>query len=685
MKPSSAFYRHNSFAYFCMALLFAAVLHCKAGSPFPQERERLQTNRPRLLLMQESKDGFRSVDDLRKAIQYGHAGNLWEQIRKIADDAVGAEPLTAFTPLEGRSKEDIRQGNREYGITNAAGQRVLACALATLITGEEKYKRAALVQVASLFNTEEWPEWQDIYHRERHNLDADLRTGMLGRDLGLAYDWMYNSLTESERRWYIEGLDRCGIQPYLRAVAQNPWWLDRMNNWTTVIAGGMGILGMALEGEHDQAANLIELAVPRMKEYLSHYGPEGEFNENPAYASSTGIPVLFFSVYRYFLGETEVPEEITFLRKHCIWQIYTLIPPGVVVPLGDGGPDRPASYTTGYFPAVASAANDPVLQWFYLQHFEKGEARNPLLELLYYDATLEVKPPGIDEFPLGRAFPGHSGIISSRTSWDQKEAACAVISKAGHGGVNHTHPDAGQVIIQGYGKRLIRDLGVVMMYPMHNRRHYYHYNTGGHNVLTFNGRELTWNSNHRARIIYSDFDNITGGSWSVDLTELHEDAKQVRRSVFHLLPGIVAVLDEARFNIPGTIRVRWHPEIYAEPDKEGNFLINNDGVLLSGRIVSAGPERLSFSTGRHKYEPPYNSDRMGNIYPQRNEPFLDAATESDGCRILSLFAVYGKGQETGNWVEADNGWMIDTPEGRVLVQLTDAGLDVKYIDLTVQN
>ncbi len=634
---------------------------------------------PRLLLTKEPAEGYRSVHELREAIKEGHSRSLWQQIKAIADKAVNSEPLTAFSPMEGRSEEDIKQGNREYTITNAAGQRVLACALSSLLTGEEQYREAALLQVEVLFDEDAWPEWQDIYHRKVHNLDADLRTGMLGRDLGLAYDWLHPVLTEAERKWFVDGLDRRAIQPYLRAVEQNPWWLDRMNNWTTVITGGMGILGMAVDGDHDQAEKLIELAVPRMIKYLDHYGPEGEFNENPAYASSTGQPVLFFSVYRYFRGEKQLPSEIGFLRKHCIWQIYNLMPPGVVVPFGDGGPDRPASYNTSYFPAVASAAKDPVLQWFYLEHAE-GNSRNPLLELLYFDAELKPGPPETSGYPLGRFFPAHSGIISSRSSWDQKEAACVVMSKAGHGGVNHTHPDAGQVIIQGYGRRLIRDLGVVMMYPMENRRHYYHYNTGGHNVLTFNARELIWNSNHRARVTESEFDNLLGGYWSIDLTELHEDAKLVRRSVFHMLPGIVAVLDEARFNEPGEIRVRWHPEIAAEPDEKGHFLITNEDVSLSGQVVSVGNEKLHFNTGRHLYKEPYNRDRMGNIYPQRKEPYMDAITESDRCQILTLFALFKPGEEPAKWKAVDNGWLIETPDVNALVTFIDGKIQIKSIN-----
>ena len=105
---------------------------------------------------------------------------------------------------------------------------------------------------------EAWPEWQDIYHRRRLDFDADLRTGQLCRDLGLAYDWLYPYMTEAERAWYVEGLDRRGIQPYLRAVEAGAGWVDRMNNWMTCIVGGLGMCGMALNEDHPQSQQLID-------------------------------------------------------------------------------------------------------------------------------------------------------------------------------------------------------------------------------------------------------------------------------------------------------------------------------------------------------------------------------------------------------------------------------------------
>lgn len=654
---------------------------------------------PHLLIVREAATGLRTLRDLRASVQAGHGRRLWQRTLFLANHAVQSAPLTAFTPLAGRQPEDIRQGNREYGITRAAGLCVTSCALAALITEQPAYKAAALRQVEALFDAAAWPEWQDIHHRRVLNVDADLRTGQLCLDLGLAYDWLHPLLSEKERMGWVVGLDRCGIQPYLRAVAEKPGWLDRMNNWTTVIVGGLGICGMALAGEHDQAERLIELALPRMNAYLDHYGPEGEFNENPGYAGSSRLPAMFFTAWRYQRREAQPSPQIARLYKHCIWQIYATIPPGEVVPFGDCPTGRKAGSNVSYFPAVAAATRDPMLQGFYLhyngspqtdrqaaepdavQQAESGEAfdrrvqegGDPIWELMFYDATLEPDLSALDRLPLGRVFPAHSGIISSRSSWDQETAACVVMSQAGSGGVNHTHPDAGQVIIQGYGRPLIRDLGSVS-YPSGNKRNYYHFNSSAHNILTFDGQDLIWDRTHCARIAQAAFDDRLGGIWTIDSTDLHANAVSVKRTVVHFLPGIVAVLDEAVFAAPGAIRVRWHPGTPAVPDGHGAFTVAIDGVSLSGRIVSLDRAPLRLTTGVHHYDPPYDHDRMGNPLPQRGEPFIDARVESDRCRILSLFAVHAVGREPCPWEGSGTSWCMETAAERIEVQATGARL-----------
>ena len=107
--------------------------------------------------------------------------------------------------------------------------------------------------------------------------------------------------------------------------------------------------------------------------------------------------------------------------------MYATTPPGHLVSFGDGGPKYPA--LTSFFPAVAAATRDPVLQWFYTT-YGAPQPPFPIWELLWYDDTLESRSPE-SSLPRGRAFAAHSGLISSRSNWDPVTTPSVAFSKAG--------------------------------------------------------------------------------------------------------------------------------------------------------------------------------------------------------------------------------------------------------------
>ncbi len=635
---------------------------------------------PRILLTADKIAGLRARARLQTLSREGMVSRrLWQGVLAKADAALDTDPITVFTPLPGRTPEDLRQGNPEYIVVDAAGQRVLKCALACAISAERRYADAALVQIECLFERSAWPEWQDLYHRRSLNFDADLRTGQLARDLGLAYDWLCPHLNPEERGRVVKGLDRCAIQPYLRSLAARPPWIERLSNWTTCIVGGLGICAMALGQDHPQSGELIEISLPTMERYLGLYGTQGEFNENPSYANASFLPVLYYSALSDYRGGSGPAPQIAALGPHCYWCIYATAPPGHVVSFGDGGPDYPA--ITSFFPAVAAATRDPLLQWFYLAYGEPP--RFPVWELLWFDPDLEAEAPSADTLPPGRGFPAHSGLVSSRTSWEPHSTPCVVFGKAGHGGMIHSHPDAGQVEIHAHAQPLIVDLGKVSYPPGDDRRPYYHFGSEGHNLITIGGRAPFWEAQPLRRSYLADhvFDARRGGWWRIDLTELHQGVERVQRTVVHLLPGIVAVLDEADLQRAEQVRLRWHTIVAPRLGAGGRFDFEHKGSGLAAIIASAAGADLELSCGRHQYLAPRDRDRLGNPLPQRREPFLDAVVASRSVWFLSLFSAAAAAATGEAWQRIDGGagapgWGIDTGSGPVAVELASDYLNV---------
>lgn len=639
---------------------------------------------PRIYLTSEPIPGLRSISQLKETIQEGHAKILWENILQKARADIDAESLTPASMFPGRNEGAAKHNNPDWTVCNEAGQRILRAALVHLIIGDSAYKNVALRQMEALFDKNRWQKWLDGAH-ERFGHSADLRTGMLSLDVALAFDWLYPSLSQDEKDFIIEGIDRQGIQPYLQSIEQNPWWIHDLNNWLTVIVGGLGIAGMALGKNHPDSQKLIDISVPLMQKYLGIYGSEGEFNESVAYANATKLVVNYYLAKYYWSKGGENRLAPNPLPQACYWKMYLTLPPGRVAAFGDAHVD--AAPEVKYIAAVASAVRDPILQWFYLQN--APQKADPL-QLLWYDPTLEPENPE-GKLPLGKAFVAHGACMSSRTDWNSKSTACVVYGKAGRE-ENHEHNDIGQLCIDGYGERLIVDLGSPSAYPEDffeaNRWKYYNASVRGHNILMFGGREMRVPSRDRGekfgeefkkiqgKIVESNFNDKAGGYWRIDLTGAYEGVKTIYRTVVHLFPGIVAVLDEAELEKEEEISLRWHTIDRCEPDADGNFIVLGERAKIIGKVINLGEEKFSIQRNEHEYQPPFDRDRLGDPLEQRRESFIEAKLIGKSCRLLSLFAVAKKTAITKNWNLDKKDWSIQINDGLFKVKTSENELTV---------
>ncbi len=608
---------------------------------------------PHIFVTAEKIEGLRSVDELRQGVRSGHLRTLWGKLQALADADIAKDPFLPTSTLPGRPQLDVDHENRDWTLINAVAQRIQRAALTYLISEKAEYRDDVLHQMEAVFDPNRYPDWRDKAHPKTR---VDLRGGQLSQAIGLAYDWMYPLLDQADRDAIIEGLDRCDLQLYLADVAENAYWLDVRTNWLTVVVGGHGIAGMALGDDHPRARELIDVALPRMIEYLDQFGPEGEFSESVGYASSTVQPVAFFTAQRYASGGgvnrlAEPP-----FPQTCSWIFYFTLPPGRYAAFGDGDVDAPPALS--YLPAVADATRDGCLQQFYLDYAGIDEARRSLVwELLWYDPSLEPVPlDGL--IPTGRAFRKHDAGFSSRTNWDPVAPPSIVYGKGGSGVIVHGNHDVGQVCIDGYGERLIVDLGSPPGYPGdYGAKKYEYYNAAafGHNILVFGGREMRHESAVEATILSADFKDGEGGIWQIDLTGKHDDVTAVRRTVAHLLPTTIAVLDEADLETEETISLRWHPSVPSTPDETGSFTVETERASLSARVVSLDETDLVLTDHRHEYREPYNRHRLGDVFKQRHEPYVETTVKASRCRLLSLFAVSSTGRPTVQWHDTDSG------------------------------
>ena len=442
---------------------------------------------PRLFIAAETNDiGLQSVADFRRAVQStGFLGQAWAELIEQAQAEVNLPALQPDSMVPDRSPAMARDRNLDYTICYHGGARMNRFALAHLVTDEAAYLEAAMVQMRAILH--DWPDWIDQSH-VHFGHPADLRTGMLSQDCAIAYDWLYHSLTESERTEIRDGIIQRGIQPVLTSIGQNPWWMTDLNNWVTVIVGGAAIAAMALHQHHPEAQSLIDIATERYETYLATYGADGEFNESVGYAGANRLPVGYFNALRFATGgEVDRLSEWPFPGM-CRWMMHGTLDHKKSIPFGDAWPER--DVMTGYVAAVAAANQDPVLQDYFLRTLSDDHAHP--INLLFYDDRLKPLSP-VGREPLAIAYPAHGGMIVSRTSWGQARTECILFAKSGRE-EQHEHNDIGVVGFDTLGERLIVDLGSPSSYPADffegaARWEYYNASVKGHNTITFGGRE----------------------------------------------------------------------------------------------------------------------------------------------------------------------------------------------------
>ncbi|MBN4073940.1 heparinase II/III family protein [bacterium AH-315-E10] len=633
--------------------------------------------RPQLLITENNVPGLRSLAELKDAIRLEPFLSLHNQALQRAISYLNTPALTPSSMCAERRARHAEIKNCDYIIVNEAGQRIQRAALMCLLTDDIRFKDDALVQLRSILSEDEWPDWRDQAHP---NYPVDLRTGQFMHAVGQAYDWLHNVLSDNEREFIIDGMDRRAIQPYLESLKLNPWWATsgEPNNWMTCIVGGASVLGMGFRDDHPKSQWLMDYGVDKFKSYLDVIGKEGEFNECVGYSGAMRFPIEFLNLYRYVtLGKEDLLDDPR-IRAFCDWYMYVIVPPGVNVPFGDTWPG--AGPVASMFAGMAGATRNPIYQWFYETYADHNKLKAPSIDLLLYDPSVKGESP-TGKMPLARAFKEHSACWSSRTSWDPYSTQSVVMGKGGHGNEGHGHHDAGTLCIDAYGKALITDPGNIQ-YPSDyfgaNKYQYYNAAAHGHNVPVFDGMEMKIGAEHKAEILHTEFNDVIGSVWSVDTTALYSGVSSVRRAVIHLFPNIIAVLDLATLADHDTTSIRWHTIEQAEQDNDGGFSVWNDGVCLQGKMINGNDSTsIEFFSRTHVYEEPFDYDRNGSPLEQKNEPFLEAIVTGTDLCVLTVFATFGNDEDPVEWSSCDGIFKNDKCcvylNGRILTAENDEG------------
>ena len=367
-------------------LLLVSLLILFAGQMSVAEGAEVRPDHPRMLFNADDLPGIR---ERCKTTQE----ETWKVVKEYADSRLDFEPTPRPQPAV------------IAGIHGFVYQ----------VTGEEKYARAGTRIL----------RYYAKYHLDkvRSRLgSANWEAVALRRSNYIAYDWLYNGMTRSERT---------EIGTMLLEIADLHATQD---TWNHAYAGGYNryendfYCGLALYG-----AGVDDIKADRyLKEgfdfLLNHTisgrnqvaTDDGGIQSGLGYALYNYIPVeaYFLSLWKSATGQ-DLFDRDSSLRNFPVWALWTITPDFQRPPFGDTGLVGDADVNSNslrlFCSLIANRYKDPRAVWLIPEPgnfwINKG-----VEYILWSDPSIQPVAPG-PELPHGRHFEG-LGWVAMRTGWD---------------------------------------------------------------------------------------------------------------------------------------------------------------------------------------------------------------------------------------------------------------------------
>ncbi|MBN1345198.1 MAG: heparinase II/III family protein [Phycisphaerae bacterium] len=489
-----------------------------------------------------------------------------------------AEPIR---PPAKASTANDRSGGELHKARSAQG-RVLALAMGYLITGKKAYVDRALSELWCFADV--WNSWVDPYHGDPRFYD--LMSGEMCMTAGIAYDWLYHAMTESQRaRLRKITIDR-GLSLHLfhTDFAKNGkqargWWFRCHHNWNTVCNGGAVIAALALRGEYEPWEEVVRQAKSSWMRFFNHLTDEGGWDEGTGYwRYGMRYAVMGVEALRNVTGEGQDIFDRPGMRRTG-WFPINFNPGGVPVSFGDAagvGAD-PILYLLG------AKYKEPAFIWYQdtygtIPDVKKEGWPVESLAILWrpVDKPWQLRPGEAPKLPTASAYPDIGWAVFA-DALPKPSVICGF--KCGDLGANHTQLDNNVCNVWAYGKWLAIDLGsgsYTREYFSSKRWSLYEVGTLGHNGVLIGGKGQKPRTKGRLGPLQ------TGDGYALiagDATANYGDSnvKLAQRTILFLGRRGIVVVDQVETASPSDLRVCWHN--WAEP------AMTDDGASLrSGNV-----------------------------------------------------------------------------------------------------
>ncbi len=452
----------------------------------------------------------------------------FERIRNTSDpvydaakkDAIAmADKFMELPPLE----YDIPDGIRLLAVSRGVLARSLNLATAYKLTLDVKYARRLYEELANAASFKDWNPY--------HHLDV----GEMVFSFALGYDWIYETLTEDERKLLRRAMIEKGLMAtmddYLDRERKRSyrWYQDQPgDNWKFVCNGGATAAALAICDEDDVDRDFLSdiLGYAYENTYRAvrdMYLPDGSYAEGFTYWNyATDYLAFYVSSLKSAAGTDYgladyLPVETSayYVKLICsntfnsfnfgdAWE--TFMCPEIMFFIGKNY--NKADITTMRKEAII---DDP----------SRAEVR----DLFWYVPTESV---GLSGRPMGFGSVGGDNA-SFRAGFEKDDFYAAI--HFGDNDAYHGHADMGNFIVEWKKQRFLCDLGQDNYNVKGNYRFAYRYRAEGHNAIVINPDDTM--DQKQSAICHVDrfYDGTEGDAYAIsDISEAYF-GKKVQRGM----------------------------------------------------------------------------------------------------------------------------------------------------------
>ena len=506
------------------------------------------------------------------------------------------------------------EGKRLLSVSREFIRRSLQWAFAFKVTGEKAFLDRARKE---LLNTASFNDWHPA-----HFLDvAEMTMG-----ISLAYDWLYDDLSE---------LDRMNLRAAIvnKGIAQARYGhqtFKTSNNWNQVCIGGMVVGALAVEADQPELAiDLMTMAKKYVGNALGAYGPDGVYPEGPGYwdygtCYSVILAAALQQTHHTDWGILNAPG----FKRSAEFYAHAIGPSGKTFNFADGGEGSGFPCALVY---LARQLRQPALLKTLRQSIQTK--RGTLDRFAPLSALWWPSEPPPKSLPVSFVGQGEQPVAMWRSSWSDPNGLWFAI-KGGGAGHNHAHMDAGSFVLDLDGVRWAKDLGMQSYNSLESkgidlwnmsqnsqRWQVFRLSAQGHNTLTLNDQA------HHAKGMAS-LRMLTEREVLIDLTPallLGQVGQVTRQAKF--TNEAVQLTDQIRGAKRNTL-IRWAMNTEANVHIEGNSVV----LMQQGKrlLIQFEGKELQLSTAdisspKHDFDAPN---------PNVKQVIVTGHTNTDGSWTL---------------------------------------------------